>query len=179
MHKCDYKNKVVLDIGGFYGESAVFFSSQGARKVIIYEPIVAHCNFIKRNILLNDVNAELHDEGIGREDGYQTIRYETIDACLGALSKGRHTMKIKIKNVTKVIKESDANIAKFDCEGSEENLVNIPNEILRKIDFYMIECHTPKITTAIISKFNDAGFGLVKKIEVVVGTEFMLHFQKM
>lgn len=30
--KCDYKNKVVLDIGGFYGETAVFFSSQVLKK---------------------------------------------------------------------------------------------------------------------------------------------------
>jgi FkbM family methyltransferase len=178
MYKCECRNKIVLDIGGFYGESAVFFYSQGAKKVIIYEPVVAHHNSIKRNILWNGINAELHDEGIGKEDGYQTIRYETIDYSLGILGKGKHTMKIKIKNVAKVIKESEANLAKFDCEGAEENLIDVPNEILRKIDFYMIECHTPKITRAIERKFNEAGFKLAKKNEVVVGKEFMLHFQK-
>jgi len=179
MYKCDCRNKVILDIGGFYGESAVFFYSQGAKKVIIYEPVAAHHNLIKRNIFLNGINADLHEEGIGEEDWYQTIRYEAIDYSLGVLSKGRHAMKIKIKNVAAVIKESDANIAKFDCEGAEENLVNLPNEILRKIDFYMIECHTPKIARAIICKFNSAGFKIEKEIEVVVGTEYMLHFQKL
>ncbi len=179
MIKYDYKNKVVLDIGGFYGETAVFFSSQGAKKVIIYEPVVANHNFIKRNILLNGVNAELHEEGIGEEDGYQEIQYDTIDNCFGVLGKGKHTMKIKSKNLGKIITESNANIAKFDCEGAEENLVKILNKTLRRIDFYIIECHTPKITRAILKKFSNAGFRLVKKIEYIVGTEYILHFQKM
>lgn len=178
MIKCDYKNKVVLDIGGFYGETAVFFSSQGAKKVIIYEPVVANHNFIKKNILLNGVNAELHEEGISEEDGYQEIQYDAIDNCFGVLGKGKHTMKILNKNLGKVITESDANIAKFDCEGAEENLVRVLNETLRKIDFYIIECHTPKITKAILSKFSGAGFKLVKKIEYIAGTEYILHFQK-
>ena len=177
--KCDYKNKVVLDIGGFYGETAVFFSSQGAKKVIIYEPVVANHNFIKKNILFNGVNAELHEEGIGEEDGYQEIQYDTIDNCFGVLGKGKHMMKIKSKNLGKIITESDADIAKFDCEGAEENLVRILNKTLRKIDSYIIECHTPKIMRAILNKFNDAGFKLVKKIEYIKGTEYILHFQKM
>lgn len=177
--KCDYKNKVVLDIGGFYGETAVFFSSQGAKKVIIYEPVVTNHDFIKKNMLLNRVNAELHEEGIGEEDGYQEIQYNAIDNCFGALGNGKHSMKIKIKSLEKIITESDADIAKFDCEGAEENLFKILNKTLRKIDYYIIECHTPKITRAILYKFNDAGFKLVKKIEYITGTEYMLHFQKM
>ena len=38
LYDYDYDGKTVLDIGGFCGESAVFFASRGARKVIIYEP---------------------------------------------------------------------------------------------------------------------------------------------
>lgn len=87
-------------------------------------------------------------------------------------------MTIRIKNAATVIEESHADIVKFDCEGSEENLVNVPNCLLRKIDFYMIECHTPRIAITIIRKFNNAKFKLIKKIEVVAGTEFMFHFQK-
>lgn len=33
MYKCDCRNKVVLDIGGFYGESAVFFLLRAPRKL--------------------------------------------------------------------------------------------------------------------------------------------------
>jgi hypothetical protein len=38
FYDLDYKGKTVLDVGGFQGESAVFFSAKGAKKVIIYEP---------------------------------------------------------------------------------------------------------------------------------------------
>ena len=42
FYDCDYKGKTVLDIGGFCGETAVFFASQGAKKVVIYEPVKMH-----------------------------------------------------------------------------------------------------------------------------------------
>src|SRR5271157_2179873 len=41
----DCKGKVVLDVGGFQGETAVFFSGMGAKKVVIYEPVTANHRF--------------------------------------------------------------------------------------------------------------------------------------
>lgn len=142
---CDCRDKIVLDVGGFQGESAVFFSSMGAKKVIIYEPVVAHHEFIRQNTFSNRVNAELHEEGVGNVDGTQTIHYETADSGFGVMSKGRRTMEIRIRNVAKVMEESQADIAKFDCEGAEESLVHVPSEVIGKIDFYIIEVHSAKI----------------------------------
>ena len=62
----DFNNKIILDIGGFQGESAVFFHKMGAKKIIIYEPLASLHEFIQKNILLNKVCAEIHSEGIGR-----------------------------------------------------------------------------------------------------------------
>jgi FkbM family methyltransferase len=159
----DCRGKVVLDVGGFQGESAVFFFKDGAEKVIIYEPVIAHHEFIKRNMLLNRVNGELHEEGIGSADDIKTIRYDATDPAFGLDSKGQHEMRIKIRNVANVIEESHADVAKFNCEGAEESLIYVPTEVLRKIDAYMIMAHTPKISKAIIDKFERSGFSLVKK----------------
>jgi FkbM family methyltransferase len=176
MYDCDCSGKVVLDVGGFQGESAVFFSKMGAKKVIIYEPVIAHHRLITKNVSLNHVNAEIHDEGIGNRDGTQIISYEETDTAFGLLGKGQHKMEIKIRDVAEIIDKSGANVAKFDCEGAEESLINVPSEILRRIELYIIEVHTPEIRRAIIEKFKASNFSLEK--ETVMSTQLSVTFFK-
>ena len=158
----DYAGKVVLDVGGFQGESAVFFHLKGAKKVIIYEPVKAHQDFLKQNILQNCVNAEIHIAGIGPHDGAQIIHFEKTDVTFGPYSKGQLQMEIEVKSVADVIAKSGADIAKFDCEGAEEYLVNVSSEILRKIDLYVLEVHGHERRKAIIKKFEASEFKLMK-----------------
>ena len=49
-YDCNCKGKIVLDVGGYQGESAVFFKTLGAKKIIIYEPVTAHIEQIKKNV---------------------------------------------------------------------------------------------------------------------------------
>jgi hypothetical protein len=72
-------------------------------------------------------------------------------------------MKMKIRDVSEVIEENGAEPAKFDCEGAEESLVHIPAEMLRKIEYYIIEVHAPEIRRVIFEKFQNAGFTLKKE----------------
>ena len=173
MYYCDCNGKVVLDVGGYQGESAVFFSKMGAKKVIIYEPVISHHSFIKQNIALNRVNAEIHCEGIGDKNGTQMVSYEELDLAFGLLSKGRNIMEVKIRDVAEVIEKSGANVAKIDCEGAEKSLINVSSEILRKIEFYIIEVHTPEIRRALIEKFRASNFSLEKEMEFVVSLSVM------
>ena len=165
IYDCNCQDKVVLDVGGFQGESAVFFSGMGAKKVIIYEPVKAFHRFIKENITVNKVNAEIHEEGIGAVDGEIIIPYEKGNNWIGLSRTGPYEMKIKIRNIAKIIEESGANVAKIDCEGAEECLINVPAETLRRVELYIIEVHTPEIKWKIIQKFKDSGFNLTKDIE--------------
>ncbi len=162
-YECDCQNKVVLDVGGFEGESAVYFWSKKAKKIIIYEPVAAHVRLIEKNIALNKINAELHPTGIGNKNGTRIIEYNEVNPGFGFLSKGMRSMEIEIRNVSEVIQESGANFAKFDCEGAEESLVNVPTSILRKIEYYIIETHSPEIRCLIFEKFQKAGFKLEKE----------------
>jgi FkbM family methyltransferase len=163
-YECDCKGKVVLDVGGFEGESAVYFWGKGAKKIVIYEPVPAHVEAIKKNVALNYINAEIHPSGIGSQDGTQTIHFNQTDPGFGILSKGPKSTEIKITNVSKVIAESGAQIGKFDCEGAEESLVGVPADILQKIPSFIIEVHSLKIKEAILKKFLGAGFSLEKEI---------------
>lgn len=163
-YDCGCLGKVVLDVGGFQGESAVLFSRMGASKVIIYEPVVAHHRFIRENVSLNHINAEIHEEGIGTEDGAKTISYDKTDETFGFPAKGKNEMTIKIRAVARVIAESGASVAKFDCEGAEESLIHVPSKILKRIELYIIEVHSPETKWAIIKKFKASGFSLVKEM---------------
>jgi hypothetical protein len=71
-------------------------------------------------------------------------------------------MEIRTRNVRKVTEESNADIAKFDCEGAEESLIQVPNDILRRVPFYIIEVHSTKIKKSIIDKFTLGNFQVVK-----------------
>ncbi len=160
----DYENKVTLDVGGFEGESAVFFHSRGAKKVVIYEPVPAHVELIKRNTSKNRVNAEIHEEGIGDQDGSISVSYNETDSSFGLPIVGQKEMKIKVKSATKVILESNASVAKFDCEGAEKALVKVPTEVLRRIQCYIIETHSTQIKSELLEKFLNSGFTLRKEM---------------
>lgn len=63
-YKGDFRGKVVLDIGGFQGKSAVYFWHVCANKLVIYEPIREYCDQIRGNMKLNDIVSEIHQCGI-------------------------------------------------------------------------------------------------------------------
>jgi FkbM family methyltransferase len=174
----DYNRKTVLDVGGFCGETAVFFKSRGASKVVVYEPVLAHNEFIKQNIALNGINAELHAEGIGEGNCEQTIHYDCTNMAFGVLSTGTHEMNIKIRDTAEALQQSGADVAKIDCEGAELTLVNVPKETLRSIKAYMVETHTPKIREAVEQKFCASGFKQMREPIALSSEVSMIFFER-
>jgi FkbM family methyltransferase len=153
-YKANYKNKVVLDIGGYQGETAVYYWICGAKKVIVYEPFLKNYELILINMQLSGVDAEVHNAGIGEKDG---------DMMLPVFGDNeRKEERITIKNITNVIEKSGAESAKIDCEGAEASLTTVPDEILRKIPSYMLEIHSQAIEKDLIAKFTGAGFKVVR-----------------
>ena len=51
MYAYDWQDKVVIDVGGFVGDSALFFFEQGDREVIIYEPFDVNIKALNYNLL--------------------------------------------------------------------------------------------------------------------------------
>ncbi|MGD0644460.1 MAG: FkbM family methyltransferase [Candidatus Bathyarchaeia archaeon] len=178
LYDYDYDGKTVLDIGGFCGESAVFFASQGARKVIIYEPVKEHHELIRKNIAMNGVKAELHEEGMGEKNGSLSINYETADLAFGLSSKGKKMVTIQIKSAQDIINQSKADIAKIDCEGAEINLASVPREVLGLIRFYIVETHTKSIQDTITKKFIESGFAQTRAPEHISGETSVVYFEK-
>jgi FkbM family methyltransferase len=157
-NKLDYYGKRVLDIGGYFGETAVLFYYWGASKVVIYEPVEEHLRYIQKNIKVNNLNAEIHNEGIGSTDGYVDVRYDELNSRFGMQNDGSKIIRIRIKNAERILLESKVDIAKFDCEGAESSLLDVSNDVLSLIPQYFIEYHSLTIKNALIEKFLSAGF---------------------
>ncbi|MGE5533742.1 MAG: FkbM family methyltransferase [Bacillota bacterium] len=163
-YEYDYSSKVVLDVGGFEGESAVYFWQKGAKKIVIYEPVPEHVEFIKMNVQLNHIQAEIHKSGVGSKEGTQIINYERTDPGFGILNAGPKQLEVQISQISEVIDKSNADLAKFDCEGSEQCLVDVSTKTLRKIPYYIIEVHSQQIRSDILKRFKDARFALEKDL---------------
>lgn len=134
----DYRRKVVLDVGGFAGETACLFKSWGARKVIIYEPVPENCELIRINVALNKVDAEIHCVGMSDYDGDE----EVFCWDYGTTPYGSEASRriIRVVPASKIL-EKGIDIAKIDCGGCEYSLLTVPCKVLRKIPMYVIEYH--------------------------------------
>lgn len=178
LYQYNYKDKTVLDIGGFCGETAAYFSGEKAKKVIVYEPVHEHQEYIKRNAEANNINIELHDSGIGKSDSELLVNYDAADLGFGFAGTGKNQTIVKIRNVTDVIAQSKADIAKIDCEGAETSLLDVDPAVLGLINTYFIETHSSSIREAIIGKFYDSGFIMEREpIDLSDGIA-MLYFKK-
>ncbi|MCW3983688.1 MAG: FkbM family methyltransferase [Candidatus Bathyarchaeota archaeon] len=171
-YEADFNDRVVLDIGGFQGESAVYFGMVGAKKVIVYEPVHEYCRLIEKNASSNHVNAEIHCSGIGNENTITAL--SIFDPVYEGSDQPRKEI-VKITNITDIINQSKADIAKIDCEGAEICLTTVPSEVLRKIPQYIIELHGLQVRKAVTSKFLEAGFKITKSKGGSIST---VHFQQ-
>lgn len=178
LYDYDYKGKTVLDVGGFCGETAVFFASQGAKKVIIYEPVKIHHELIRKNMALNAVDAELHEEGMDERDGELNINYDAAGLGFGLLNQGAKTLTIQVKSAQDIISQSLVDIAKIDCEGAEKSLVGVSRDVLRLISVYLIETHTKSIKEAITKKFLESGFRQSQIPEHLDNEIYVVYFEK-
>ncbi len=106
--------------------------------------------------------------------------YENTDNCFSLQEKhpiSVNQMVIKIRDITAVLSESDADVAKIDCEGAEISFINVQKDALQKVEYYMIEVHPPEIKQALTQKFTASSFLLAKDIELSNRVS-LLHFKR-
>jgi FkbM family methyltransferase len=154
--RLDYCGKVVLDVGGFYGETAVLFYALGARRVVVYEPVAENVRLIRENLRRNWLDAEVHEEGMGTVDGTARVRYDIVTSSFGLREVGSREREIRLRGAEGIIKASVADIAKIDCEGYESALLTVPNDVIRLIPKYIVEAHSPAVKEALVRKFRSA-----------------------
>ncbi len=150
----DFSNKVVLDVGAYNGDSAVFFALRGAKKVIALEPFPPSYSLAEANIArmnLQDKIILIHG-ALGVEDGQAAFRVASGEPDANTLAPTTLTQRlIKFDEVIEVPVYSleklmqaygPFDFVKLDCEGCEFAVIEkTPEAILKAIPTWHIEYH--------------------------------------
>lgn len=107
----DLTGKLVVDVGAYVGDSTIAFARQGA-SVHAFEPSVAFCGFVRRNLEANHLSSRvtLHEVGLSQCTQELTIRNDRLSFVEG--------LAYAIERLPKNI-----DILKLDCEGAEYYLL--------------------------------------------------------
>lgn len=147
----DLRDKIVLDIGGYIGDTAIYFSHLGASVVYVYEPHPVLYKMMIKNIELNNIkNIKTSNCGISDEDSIISIKEkksaEGPTAVFGLdmpeENQGK-TVEVKVVSFKKIIEHiGDIDFMKMDCEGCEfQALLSCDTIYLKKIRKMVVEYH--------------------------------------
>jgi len=154
----------VVDVGGFLGESAIYFLQKGAKFVNIYEPGQTY-GLISLNMIVNGFDENqfsAHNKAVTGLNG--NLNYISNWNC-GQISfeKNNAGEGENIMSTTSLedIAVKDA-VLKFDTEGSEYDTFELADcSTIRKFKGIMLEFHD-KGYMPITTKLEECGFEIVK-----------------
>ena len=119
-------NKVVIDVGTYIGDSAIYFALRGVRKVICYEPHPILYRYLIENVKLNkfEDRIQVFNYAVASREGFVEIKIPEGNLLAGSRAvltphKGaRYHLKVK---AVKLPLEGD--VLKMDCEGCEYDIL--------------------------------------------------------
>ncbi len=181
IYDYDFRDKTIIDIGSYVGESATFFLKRGAKKVICYEPVPQNLKAIALNLKKYKKQTEVFDMALGGENGFVEL---CSDVPLGELSFGGHgtekskyKLKCKAISLETILMNHQADIVKMDCEGAEHYITSTPIELIKQVPYWIIETHSQDIYDLVFSQMHKAGFSISKFFKMVPGID-VVHFFK-
>ena len=146
-NQLDVRNKVVIDVGAYVGDSAIYFALNGAEKVIAIEPHPYAYAEMLINIKLN----KLEDKIIPINAG---LASKPGKICLEDLEKNPANMKyykvnickegipiITLSDIFRQYGNNDEMILKMDCEGCEYDIILNDYNNIKKFNEIYFEYH--------------------------------------
>lgn len=143
----DVKNKSVVDIGAFVGDTAIYFALKGAKKVYAIEPHPGAYEELVENIRINALEEKIFplNIAVGDKEGYTVIsNVETSQAPVTLFNESDgNGIKVKKETLNNIIKKYniETNVLKMDCEGCEYNLILNDYETVSKFEQLVFEYH--------------------------------------
>jgi len=153
VYSFERKYDIIIDIGGFLGETAWWFITEGyAKRVIVFEPV--YYDLCRSNI--GDV-AEVRPQAVHWSKGAAVFEVK------GVASRIALGGEIVAETVTlaEILSSLIGRVAiKMDCEGYEEALIHTPCDVLRKAEEYIVEMHPWVSMESIINYMESCGFSV-------------------
>ena len=162
--KLNVKEKSVLDIGGYVGDTAIYFIARGAKRVVLYEAYPYSYKIAKSNVDDNNLadKIEVNNCAIGGEDSFIVIdpNYENNNE--SAAVSSLEGIKVPLTSLKSICDKYNINgwILKMNCEGCEYDVFkNTDLDTLRK--FSEIYMHYHGSPLPLVDKLKKAGFRTV------------------
>jgi FkbM family methyltransferase len=175
-YEYDVQGKTVVDVGAFYGETAIYYSRIGAAKVICYEPF-ASGRLIPHNASLNGcTNIEWVHAAVAGKDAVLEADPEHMNhggtRLYYANTPGEALSQISLQSITETHQIKDG-VLKLDCEGSEYDIIfQTKPETLRQYSVILMEVHTYLGNVDILGlKLMEAGFKVNKADSVSIRSD--------
>ncbi len=133
--KINCRNKIVMDIGGYVGDSAIYFIYKGAKKVYVYEVNPKSYLILRENVEINKLQDKIiiFNKGVSNETKNDVLYLSKTKTFAGTYKDYISTQGIISQLPVELIQFKDAlkepiDILKMDCEGAEydilENILN-------------------------------------------------------
>lgn len=177
FYSCQIRDKVVLDVGGYIGDTALYFLKRGAKRVIIYEPVEKNVLCMRYNVHPYKDVVEIEQKAVAERDGEMTIHSNYPPGHIGFGNRqGRYHLSVMGESFHSILSKTQADIAKVDCEGNEKYLLGVEESLLRRIPYWMIEIHDNQLSERLNQKFLSAGFEKVP-VSLPAGHLSIAHFR--
>lgn len=147
----NYEGLRVLDIGGYRGETALFFLLQGAQAVVCVEPNPALLSDIRQHTEQNGFadKIQVYPVAIGAEAG-QAKLLATTDLINSTITESTSAstpeeIPVSVWTFSQLLEKvgwEEVDVAKLDCEGCEFGIfASTPDEVLRRVRVWIMEVH--------------------------------------
>lgn len=135
-------DSIFFDVGGFEGEFTDKILSEYNCKSFIFEPHPIYYERLKVKYK-NNKNVQIYDFGLG---GKTEDLYLTDDSASSRPTKAKTEIKIKVKDISEVIKElglKKIDLLKLNIEGSEYDLLEklIETDLIMSVYKIQIQFH--------------------------------------
>jgi FkbM family methyltransferase len=140
------KDKNVLDIGAFVGDSPIYFILKGAKKVYAIEPHPDAYKEMLENIKLNNMEDKIIpiNMGINYEKDYIFINTKNLaQAASSFFNSNNIGIKVPAGKLSDIIDKYniDTQILKMDCEGCEYDIILKDYDTIKEFDEIGFEYH--------------------------------------
>ena len=164
------KNKSVLDIGAYVGDSSILFAAMGAKRVVAVEPSPWAYNVAKKNVEVNRLGnvVTLVNCAVGREDGkVLMLPSGEIDTSFRATDSYRGDVPVPTCTLDSLIERyGPFDVVKVDCEGCEHDSIPYSRRI-GEVREVLVEYHDGY--EDIVRKLREEGFKHVKYSKMLSG----------
>ncbi|GIV24408.1 MAG: hypothetical protein KatS3mg026_0100 [Bacteroidia bacterium] len=175
----DFSGQVVVDVGAYNGDSAVFFALAGARRVIAFEPYPPNFELAAENVRrmgLSD-RVTLLPVALGAQRGKAQLQVAAQEPDANTLTLAgsplqkliafTQTVEVEVwsfEDLLAQVGQEEIDFLKLDCEGCEFALIEtLPVEALRRVKVWHIEYHAAP--HPLVHKLEAAGFSVERQLD--------------